>query len=53
MKAEASVVVLVQQPETAPAQGDNILRVYRNTILKKKKKKMQVLIKVVLIKAPS
>lgn len=33
MKAEATVVVLVEQPKAAPVQGDNILRVYKNVIL--------------------
>lgn len=33
MKAEATVVVLVEQPKAAPVQGDNISRVYKNVIL--------------------
>lgn len=38
MKAEATVVVLVEQPKAAPVQGDNILRVYKNVILGGRKK---------------
>ena len=38
MKAEATVAVLVEHPKTAPVQGDNILRVYKNVILGGKKK---------------
>lgn len=39
MKAEATVVVLVEQPKAAPVQGDNILRVYKNVILGGRKKR--------------